>query len=858
MAKYYSQEAKDILTELNTSETGLSSAEAAKRLSENGRNELKESPKKPLVKRIWEQISDPMVLILAAAGIISGAFGEIADCVIILAIIVINAILGIVQESKAEQAVEALKKMSAAVSKVKRDGKVISVPSAEIVVGDIVLLDAGDAVPADLRLTETALLKVEEAVLTGESVPIDKTAEALPDKELPLGDRINMAFTGTSVSYGRGVGVAVKTGESTEMGKIADALNSANEEKTPLQKALLKLSKVLSVGVLLICVLVFAISIFRFGMDKVFDSFLIAISLAVAAIPEGLVVVVTVLLSLGVKRMSAKNAIIRKLTAVETLGCTEVICSDKTGTLTQNKMTVVDNTGDTALLQKIMYLCNDSKIKGDAPIGDPTEIALKIFGLKDEIDTAINKDYKKGTTPRVGELPFDSDRKMMSTLNKEGNLTFQCTKGAPDQVLERCTHIIKDGKIVALTEDDKAEILRQNKGYADKALRVIAGAYKETDTIEEKDLIFVGLTGMIDPIRPEVKLAIDECISAGIKPVMITGDHRDTAVAIGKELGLIENANESITGAELDKIPDSEYDVRKYSVYARVSPENKIRIVKAWKAQGEITAMTGDGVNDAPSIKAADIGIGMGITGTDVTKSAADMVLSDDNFATIVTAVGEGRRIYDNIRKAVQFLLGSNLAEVFAILAATLCGFKLFNPIHLLWINLITDTFPAMALGNEPAESDIMKKPPRKSSDSIFSGGLGIDVLWQGFVIAVLVFISFLLGREVSEEVAMTMAFLTLSMCEVFHSFNMRSRDKSIFALKVRNVYIWGATILSAVLTFGVVFVPKVNDVFGLIALDGQSTVIAIGLALTIIPIVEIKKMCTKFKRVNKENLVRT
>ncbi|MDR0920380.1 MAG: cation-translocating P-type ATPase, partial [Oscillospiraceae bacterium] len=823
---YYSKQVSDILNELKTSENGLSKTAAAERLLQNGKNELKETAQKSLLKRIWEQISDPMVLILAAAGIVSGVFGEIADCIIILAIIVINAILGIVQESKAEQAVAALKKMSAAMSKVKRDGEIITIPSAEIVVGDIIILDAGDAVPADLRLITSASMKIEEAVLTGESVPSDKISDILADKDIPLGDRVNMAFTGTSVSYGRGVGVVVGTAENTEMGKIANALNSTEEEKTPLQKALSKLSKTLSIGVLIICAIVFGVGVLRFGKDQIFDSFLTAISLAVAAIPEGLVVVVTVLLSLGVKRMSAKRAIIRKLTAVETLGCTQVICSDKTGTLTQNKMTVTEHTGETELLKKIMFLCNDSQIKGEAPVGDPTEIALKIFG-KDTADIT-----------RTDEIPFDSDRKMMSTLNKEGNKSFQYTKGAPDQVLERCTHIIKSGNITPMTQEDKNEILIQNKSFADKALRVIAGAYKETEKLEEDNLIFVGLTGMIDPIRPEVKVAVSECLTAGIKPVMITGDHKDTAVAIGKELGLIQNADESITGAQLDKIPDSEYDVTKYSVYARVSPENKIRIVNAWKKQGKITAMTGDGVNDAPSIKAADIGIGMGITGTDVTKSAADMVLADDNFATIVTAVGEGRRIYENIRKAVQFLLSSNLAEVFAILFATLSGFVIFKPIHLLWINLMTDTFPAMALGNEPAENDIMKKAPRKPSEGIFSQGLGFDVFWQGLVIAILTFSAYLFGNKENHEIAMTMAFVTLSMCEVFHSLNMRSRRKSIFAIKGKNPLIWAAMLLSAALTFAVVFIPKVNDVFGLVALSGKNLLIALGLAFVIIPIV--------------------
>jgi Ca2+-transporting ATPase len=793
-----------------------------------------------------------MVLILAAAGIVSGYFGEYADMAIILVVIVLNTVLGIVQESKAEAAIEALQKMSAAMSKVRRNGQELVVPSAELVPGDIVRLEAGDSVPADLRLIECAVLKIEEAALTGESVPSEKSSGVLTAPEsgdVPLGDRHNMAYMGTSVVYGRGTGVVVRTGMATEMGKIADALSNTEEERTPLQRKLDSLSKVLSIAVLAICAFIFVFDIIRFGTDTIFESFLTAISLAVAAIPEGLVVVVTVLLSIGVKNMSGRNAIIRRLTAVETLGCTQVICSDKTGTLTQNKMTVVESYGISSMLQGIMFNCNDAKLSINGDIGDPTEIALKIFGRSDN-----TKELE-----RIGEAPFDSVRKMMSTLHKVENGVVQFTKGAPDEVLARCTTLLlENGKTAELNDKLKSGIMAENKRMADKALRVLAGAMAQygelpgdiTPGAIENGLCFVGLAGMIDPIRPEVKAAVAECNEAGIRAVMITGDHKDTAVAIATELGILTPGAKALTGSELQAIPDEEYDVTKYSVYARVQPEHKVRIVNAWKKRGAIAAMTGDGVNDAPAIKASDIGIGMGITGTDVTKNVADMVLADDNFATIVGAVKEGRRIYENIRKAVQFLLSSNLAEVVSIFIATVLGFALFKPIHILWINLVTDTFPAMALGVEHAEADSMSKPPRNPKASIFSDGLGIDVIWQGIVIAGLALISYFLGasedgRIVDEHAAisMTMAFLTLSMCEVFHSLNMRSRIHSIFTLKRQNVLLWGAMALSAILTFGVIYIPGLNVAFELYPLSAKDFFEALGLAFAVIPVTEIVKL---------------
>ncbi|MDR2360700.1 MAG: cation-translocating P-type ATPase [Oscillospiraceae bacterium] len=853
-------DAASVLSELGTSPDGLTEDNAAARLEENGTNTLTEEPRRSPVLRIWDQVKDPMVLILAAAGIISGTFGEFADMGIIFIVIILNVALGIAQENKAEASIEALKKMSAATSKVRRGGKVLVIPSAELVVGDIVLLEAGDSVPADIRLTECASLKIEEAALTGESVPVEKHSAAMsaPDGgDVPLGDRRNMAYMGTAIVYGRGAGVVARTGMSTEMGKIADALSASDSERTPLQKRLDNLSKILSAAVLGICVIIFAINLLRFGTGEIFDSFLTAISLAVAAIPEGLVVVVTVLLSIGVKRMSERSAIIRRLTAVETLGCAEIICSDKTGTLTQNKMTVVEWYGDELPLKKAMWLCNDAKLSESGNIGDPTEIALREFG-RQPLAREIPPEGEMFDYERVAEAPFDSIRKMMSTLHAEKGRVVQYTKGAPDEILARCVAISRGGKIERLTDELRAEVLSENKRLADKALRVLGAAVRVYDEVPastapeelETQMVFAGLAGMIDPIRPEVKAAIEECNSAGIRAVMITGDHRDTAIAIAKELGMIEDESAALSGSDLSRIPDEEFDVTRYSVYARVQPEHKVRIVNAWRSLGKITAMTGDGVNDAPSLKAADIGVGMGITGTDVTKNVADMVLADDNFATIVSAVAEGRRIYENIRKAVQFLLSSNLAEVVSIFIATLSGFVLFRPIHILWINLVTDTFPAMALGVEPAEGDAMRSPPRPANASVFAERLALDVIWQGVVIGLLTLGSYLLGwilagkppLSESNIKAETMAFLTLAMCEVFHSLNMRSRARSILALGTQNVLLWGAMLLSTAMTFAVIYVPWLNGVFSLQALPLPQMFIAVGLAFMIIPITEIKK----------------
>ncbi len=876
--KFYSADKDAVIQHVGSDENGLSSAEAEKRLAENGKNKLAEGKKESLLKRFLKQLAEPMTIILLVAAAISagvelynglkpGGHWEFpADVVIILAVVIINAILGVFQESKAEKAIEALQEIAAATSKVIRDGKQISVKSEDLVVGDIIVLEAGDSVPADARIIECASMKIEEAALTGESVPVDKKVDALTlgeNGDVPLGDRKNMVFMGSTVVYGRGKAVVTGTGMDTEMGKIADALAQAQEGKTPLQIKLAGLSKILTYLVIGICVLIFGVQLIRdgFGFETVLSSFMLAISLAVAAIPEGLATVVTIVLSIGVTNMSKRNAIIRKLTAVETLGCTQIICSDKTGTLTQNKMTVVDHYGDNEqLLANAMSLCSDAEFDTEAgtAVGEPTECALVNYAET----LGLSKNIQKTEYVRIGEVPFDSGRKMMSTVHKtaDGSLV-QFTKGAPDEVLKRCTKALINGAEVEMTDEIRAEILKANKAMADKALRVLSVSMKNlnaepaeyTPEAVENDLTFVGLVGMIDPVRPEVKPAIDECRSAGIRPIMITGDHKDTAVAIAMQLGIISSPTEAITGAELDTISDEDFEteVEKYSVYARVQPEHKTRIVNAWRKKGKVTAMTGDGVNDAPSIKNADIGVGMGITGTDVTKNVADMVLADDNFATIVSAVGEGRRIYDNIRKSIQFLLASNLSEVLSIFFATLIGFSIFQPVQLLWINLITDCFPALALGMEKPEADVMKRQPRDSREGIFAGGLGAAVFYQGVLVTIITIVSYFVGHwfetgnfEVTDSVhGTTMAFLTLAMCEVFHSFNMRSLRGSIFSIKGQNKWLWGAGLLSLILTSVVVLIDPVAKVFGMVGIGWEEYLIAMGLGFCIIPLVEIVKL---------------
>lgn len=869
--KEYLSSLEEVLKEQNSSQEGLTTGEAQERLSKYGKNELEKGKKTSLIQRFLKELADPMIIILIVAAIISGitAFYEgesFADVIIILSVVVINAVLGVVQESKAEAAIEALQEIAAATSKVLRDGKVTVLKSDELVPGDVVLLEAGDAVPADGRIIESASMKIEEAALTGESVPANKIAGLLKldtgEKDVPLGDRKNMAYMGSTVVYGRGKMVITGTGMKTEMGKIAEALSMAQDEATPLQLKLNQLSKILTVLVLGICVVIFAVGLFRAGIssDTILSTFMVAVSLAVAAIPEGLAAVVTIVLSIGVTNMSKRNAIIRKLTAVETLGCTQIICSDKTGTLTQNKMTVVEHVADDEkALETAMALCSDAEYDADAgeAVGEPTECAL----VNDAAKNGMIKTQLKEEYVRVGEAPFDSLRKMMSTVHetKEHEI-IQFTKGAPDEVLKCCTHAMVNGQKVPMTEEVRTAILKSNKSMADRALRVLCGACRQWDKMPEstepefleQDLTYLGLSGMIDPVRPEVKAAIVECREAGIRPIMITGDHKDTAVAIGMELGILTDPSQAITGAQLNEISDEDFEkkVEEISVYARVQPEHKVRIVNAWKKKGMITAMTGDGVNDAPSIKSADIGVGMGITGTDVTKNVADMVLADDNFATIVSAVEEGRRIYANIRKAIQFLLASNLAEVLAIFFSTMIGFTILKPVHLLWINLITDCFPALALGLEKSESDIMKKKPRDPKEGIFAGGMGFDVAFQGAVVTILVMISYLVGHRIESGVwefvnsadGTTMAFLTLSMVEICHSLNMRSRRGSIFKLNSHNVFLYGAMLVSLILTTVVIEVPFIAKAFQFTPIDFTEYLIALGLAVLIIPIMEIVK----------------
>ena len=864
MKEIYRQSVEEVLEELKTTDKGLTQREAAARQEKYGPNKLKEAAKATALQRFFKQLKDPMLIILLAAAAVSAATDFIAgesftESIIILVVVLLNAILGVIQESKAEAAIEALQTMTAAKCKVLRDEKTEVLESSNLVPGDVVILEAGDAVPADGRLIECASLKIEEAALTGESTPENKTVDTIA-KDVTLGDRENMCYMGSTVVYGRGKAIITSTGMNTEMGKIAGVLSKTEQEETPLQKKLSQLGKMLSKAVLGICIFIFIFDLIvsgEFTIQSVLKNFMVAVSLAVAAIPEGLATVVTVVLSIGVTNMSKRNAVVRRLTAVETLGCTQVICSDKTGTLTQNKMTVVEHTGDTKVLAEAMTLCNDAVFEDGGAKGEPTEAALVNFGAAEGI---IKSELEK-TQPRVAEAPFDSGRKMMSTIHKCGDAFVQYTKGAPDEVLRRCTSYEQDGKILPMTEEKRREILDKNHSMADKALRVLAAAKRNWNAVPEdvtpenleQDLCFIGLTGMIDPIRPEVKAAIAECRSAGIRPVMITGDHKDTAVAIARDLGIISGPEQAITGAELDKLSDEELDkaVENYGVYARVQPEHKVRIVSAWKHRGAVTAMTGDGVNDAPSIKSADIGIGMGITGTDVTKNVADMVLSDDNFATIVSAVGEGRRIYDNIRKSIQFLLTSNLSEVLGVFLSTLMGFTLFNPVHLLFINLITDCFPALALGLEKAEPDTMKRPPRSSSDGIFSGGMAGDIAYQGILITVITLVSYIIGHSmevghfaiphgVSPD-GMTMAFLTMSMCEIFHAFNMRSQRKSVFKLG-HNIVLWMAMLGSVALTTIVLEVPAVANAFGFTPVSWNEYAIAIGLAVLIVPIVETVK----------------
>ena len=865
---YYRQPPSDTLYALDSTPDGLTPEQAAARLARDGRNVLTEPPKPSLVKRFFQQLADPMILVLLAAALISAitsayAHESFADVIIILLVVIINAVLGVYQESKAEQAIAALKELSAAHSRVLRGGKLVTVPSEELVAGDVLVLEAGDAVPADARVLESASLRAEEAALTGESVPVTKSPDALTAAgDIGLGDRSNMLYLGSSIVYGRGRAVVTETGMQTQMGHIADALTQTKENKTPLQLRLSQLSRILTWLVLGICVVVFVVGVLRAGTINgrvVLDTFLIAVSLAVAAIPEGLAAVVTIVLSIGVTNMSRRSAVIRRLTAVETLGCAQVICSDKTGTLTQNRMTVTECAGsDEHLLATAMALCVDAvhDPETDTVTGEPTEAALVRWAVAQGLSPSV----LRAQYPRVAEAPFDSERKMMSTLHTDGDSVVQYTKGAPDVLLPLCDRIWIDGRAEPMTDAHRAEIAARNRDMTGRALRVLAAGMRTYDALPgdtspaalEQHLCFLGLAGMIDPVRPEVVDAIRACRSAGIRPIMITGDHVDTATAIAKELGLLAPGDEAVTGTELSAMDDDTFRRRlqHISVYARVQPEHKTRIVKAWRDAGFVTAMTGDGVNDAPSIRAADIGIGMGITGTDVTKNVADMVLADDNFATIVGAVEEGRRIYDNIQRAIKFLLGSNMSEVLSIFTATMLGFMILEPVHLLWINLLTDCFPALALGMERAEPDVMSRPPRSARESIFAHGVGFDCVYQGVMCAILTLAAFFIGHYMEYGVwtltnspdGTTMAFLTLSMAEIFHSFNMRAHRASIFTICTPNWTLVGAAAASLALTTLCIYVPFLADAFDFTAISAAEYAVAMGLAVSVIPIVELVK----------------
>jgi len=860
---YHYEPLEEVFKALNANGSGLTQKEAEHRLEKQGRNALAGEKKKSLPEKIWEQIKDPMVLVLIAAAVVSGLLGEAADMSIILAVVILNTVIGLTQESKAEQAVEALKKMSAQSCKVLRDGHVTTIDSELLVPGDVVVLDAGDMIPADLRLTESSSLKIEEASLTGESVPSEKNAAVQIEKDAPLGDRTNMAYSGTGVTYGRAKGIVYATGMETEIGKIAHMLNKTEQESTPLQKKLAEVSKMLTVGVIFICILIFGVIMFKAGhlsLDIALDAFMIAVSLAVAAIPEGLTVVVTIVMAIGVTRMAARKAIIKKLPAVETLGCAEIICSDKTGTLTQNIMDVrMIYTEDASfeakeyieksqspILLDILYLCNDSEItETGQEIGDPTETCLKRYTLKKYAADRFN------AFTRIQDLPFDSERKMMSTVNQMPQGPIVMTKGAPDEILKKCSRILVNGQEIVISEAHKEKIMAANHAMAEQALRVLGAAYKPYTAGEEleKDLIFTGLTGMMDPPRPEAYEAIQKCKKAGITTIMITGDHKDTAVAIAKELDIIDDPSQAVFGSVLDNLSDEELDkiLPDIRVYARVSPQHKVRIVEGWKRKGKIVAMTGDGVNDAPALKISDIGVGMGITGTEVSKGAADMLLSDDNFATIVNAVEEGRKIYTNIRKAVQFLLSTNVSEVVALFIATLLlpsGTVFLGAVHILWINLVTDSIPAIGLGMNNGEAGVMEQPPRESSASIFSGGVGFRIIYQGILLAALTLCSYFIGTNYSPETGTTMAFLVLSMLQTFHSFNIKSGDDTALTKEsFDNPTLLVGTVLPIILFIIILNVPFIAGLFKVVPLTLGQWGISLGLAFSIIPIQEIIKV---------------
>ena len=874
-ALFYTQGEEEVLKSLDTSIDGLSTAQAKERLDAYGYNELDEGEKRSLLSKFIDQFKDLMIIILlvaAALSVITEGMHGLTDACIILAVVVLNAAFGVYQEGQAEAAIEALKNMSSPLARVRRDGNVVEIDSRELVPGDIVLLEAGDVVPADMRLLEAASLKIEEAALTGESVPVEKDITETVEAEAGIGDRVNMGYQNSNVTYGRGTGVVTNTGMYTEVGKIADMLANADESQTPLKQSLEQLSKTLTYLIIAIALVTFLVSVFIRG-EQPLEGLMVAVALAVAAIPEGLPAIVTILLSLGTTTLAKRNSIVRKLPAVETLGSTEIIASDKTGTLTMNQMTVekvytngqlqsaaTELSADNTTL-RIMNFANDTKVDPDGKlIGDPTETALVQFGLDHNFDV---RDVLK-SEPRVAELPFDSDRKLMSTIHKEADGTyFVAVKGAPDQLLKRVTRIEISGEVRPITDEDKQAILATNKDLAKQALRVLMMAYKTTNDIPtlesevvESDLIFSGLVGMIDPERPEAAEAVRVAKEAGIRPIMITGDHQDTAEAIAKRLGIIDpNDTEDhvFTGAELNELSDEEFQkvFKQYSVYARVSPEHKVRIVKAWQNDGKVVAMTGDGVNDAPSLKTADIGIGMGITGTEVSKGASDMVLADDNFATIIVAVEEGRKVFSNIQKSIQYLLSANMAEVFIIFFATLFGWDVLQPVHLLWINLVTDTLPAIALGVEPAEPGIMTHKPRGRQSNFFDGGVFGAIMYQGvfqtiLVLAVygwgLVFPEHHTQAEIHAD-ALTMAFATLGLIQLLHAFNVKSVYQSVFKVGLfRNKTFNWAIPVAFVLLMATIVVPGFNNLFHVSHLSMTQWLAVIVGSFLIVVLVELVK----------------
>ena len=895
---WFNKKVEDVEKELNTDlEKGLTTEEVQKRKEKYGFNELKAKKKKSLLQKFLEQFKDFSIIVLIIAAIVSGVVGiaegeGITDTIIILIVVIVNAIIGVTQEAKAEKSLEALQKLTDHASKVIRNGEITVIPAKELVPGDIVVLDTGDYIPADLRIIEAVNLKSQEASLTGESVPVEKNTEVIKEAEVGIGDRLNMLFSSSLVTYGRGKGIVVETGMTTEVGKIADMLDSTQEQTTPLQDKLNKLGKTLGIAALAICVFIFVVGLIQ-GKEPI-HMFLTAVSLAVAAIPEGLVAVSTIVLAIGVQKMVKKNAIVKRLPAVETLGSATVICSDKTGTLTQNKMTVekifwnnatreASNIAEDEIdgeLRRLVYanmLCNDTKISKDGTLtGDPTETALVDMAFKLNFDPSIYEQM-----PRVEEIPFDSDRKLMTTVNKVGDKYIVYTKGGIDELLKRCTSYELGGEIYEELENYINKIREENEHMAKEALRVLGCAYKEIDHAPSKeemqsmenDLIFIGMVGMIDPAREEAKKAVERCKTAGIKTVMITGDHKITATAIAKKLGILEKEDEAITGLELEQMSDEELEknVRKYSVYARVSPEHKVRIVKAWQKNGEIVAMTGDGVNDSPALKTADIGCAMGIVGTDVAKEAADVILTDDNFATIVSAVEEGRRIYDNILKVIQFLLSSNVGEIVVLFLATLCTplfakwfgitdithLEILLPIHILWINLVTDSLPALALAFDPANADIMRRKPAKPNQGVFTKGMTWRVIYQGVMIGLLTLTAFIIGLATTNtpidgltldeskiEVGQTMAFVTLALSELVHVFNIKDNKKSIFKTKVFNntKLIW-AILASAALMIVILAVPALRTIFSIPVLPTQNILELVGLILAPLVIVEIFKL---------------